>query len=161
QLIDTPEKILWSRPNYPNYFSSQKIVTASYTLTNPMNFKQPICIISVDFSEKGINELLERRRISNKHHIAIVNENLQIISISNYNNGFKPSFFANIPFNSTWNVTDYNNEKYMTLAIPISKTPWELLYIINLNTALEPIAQTRNFLIILSIVMIIFLVIVS
>ena len=161
ELIDTPDKILWSTPHYPDYFSSQMVITANYTLTNPINFTRPICVISVDISEKGIRELLERRRSSNKHHIAIIDDDFQVISTSNYGNSFTPDFFSRIPSTDKWNIIECDNDQYMTLSIPINKTPWQLLYIISLNTALEPIAQTRDFLIILSFIMVVFLIIVS
>ena len=49
----------------------------------------------------------------------------------------------------------------MTLSLPIAKTPWHLLYIVNLNAALESIAKIRDFMILLSCGMIALVVLLS
>ena len=162
ELLKMPDEIQWSAPHYPDYFPvSEKIITANYLLTNPQNFMEPICVVSVDFSEKGLRDLLNSRIIAGKHFVTIIDDRSRIISTTDYNKQFSRKFLSNIAGEDSWHSIKYHHEKYMTLSLPIEKTPWHLLYIVNLNAALESIAKIRDFMILLSCGMIALVVLLS
>jgi len=161
-LIDGGNEIQWSTPYYPDYFvTQQKVITARYLLRDPKNYTKPICIISVDISEKGLRDLLESRSTAGKYYLTIIDQESQIISTSNNDVNFSDNFFSDNTTATKWNIEENGKEKYMVFSSPIDRTPWKLLYIVNQDTILEPIVQTRNFIIILSCVIINFVIIMS
>ena len=163
-LLESPNEIQWSTPYYPNYFiTPQNVITAKYLLKHPQRLMEPICVMSVDFSEKGLRDILGSRLISGKHYVAVIDDNANIISSTKFNDDYTTGFLSELcrqPY-GIWHIREHNYEKYMTLSLPIEKTPWRLLYIVNLNAALVPIARTRDFMILLSCVTIVLLIALS
>ena len=163
-LLESPNEIQWSTPYYPNYFiTPQNVITAKYLLKHPQRLMEPICVMSVDFSEKGLRDILGSRLISGKHYVAVIDDNANIISSTKFNDDYTTGFLSELcrqPY-GIWHIREHNYEKYMTLSLPIEKTPWHLLYIVNLNAALESIAKIRDFMILLSCGMIALVVLLS
>jgi two-component system sensor histidine kinase YesM len=149
-LFDSTSTTVWFKPAQNEARADQKetrLISAARFIWNLKGLTQRAGISRVDITEKSLQTILAKAKISEHSLVYLQNQNGEIMAISDSDNDVSPIIdeqrLADIP-NQDWEILNIHNQDLMVKHQQIEKTDWNLVTVIPLREVFSPINEKRN-----------------